>query len=334
MPARKTESRIPANCQAADLGEAVVAPDGRCALVSFITSPLALNRENGYIVFVTDAGLSTEAESFEWTFTENGGAPSTQTTQFGEIAYQPQSTGALDLKVRILDAGNNEQVSVALRQYIVTLNPVLEALISDAGDQPGPAITNPDVVRELVNDHSLYYQAVSLQSPEEGDAFQHFLFSMAFDGALQRTPAQRKQHVENLALALNSQVTDFAALLAEGVGVCAVRLGLVAMTTGTGGGGSTPLLDWTELPDLPNKRDFADEQLCRAVAELGDDARIDLFSLTRFPKSNITVCGRIIEALRDRYFSGTTFNDVLTGMSGARAQWIVRSYREGPLARS
>jgi hypothetical protein len=90
MPARKTESRIPANFQAADLGEAVVAPDGRCALVSFITSPLAVNRENTYIVFVTDAAVSTEAESFEWMFTENAGAPSTQTTQFGEIAYQPQ----------------------------------------------------------------------------------------------------------------------------------------------------------------------------------------------------------------------------------------------------
>jgi len=334
MPVRKTESRIPASLQASDLGQAITANDGRCALVSFITSPLAINRENVYVLFVTEAGLASKADSFEWAFTENDGAPSTQTTQLGEIAYQPQSTGALDLKVRILDAGNNEQASLALRQYIVTLNPVLEALISDAGDQPGPGITNPDVVRELVNDYSLYYQAVSLQSPEEGDAFQGFLFSMVFDGALQRTPAQRKQHVENLALALNSQATDFAALLAEGVGVCAVRLGLLAMTAGPSGGGSTPLLDWTELPDLPNKRDFADEQLCQAVAELGDDARIDLFNLTRFPKSNITACGRIVEALRDRYFSGTSFNDALTGISGARAQWIVRSYREGPLTRS
>ncbi|SRR6266496_437426 len=334
MPARKTESRIPANCQAADLGEAVVAPDGRCALVSFITSPLALNRENGYIVFVTDAGLSTEAESFEWTFTENGGAPSTQTTQFGEIAYQPQSTGALDLKVRILDAGNNEQASLTLTQYVGTLQPQLEALISSASDEPGPGVGNPDVVRELVNDYSVYYQAVSLQSPEEDDAFQHFLFSMVFDGALQRTPGGRRQHIENLAVALNNETGDFAALIVDGVGVCGIRLALLAMTTKNGGGGSTPLISWTELPDVANKRDFADEQLCQAVAELGEDARIDLFNMARFPKSNITACGRIVEALRDRYFSGTTFSDVVTGMSGTRAQWIVRHYREGPLSRS
>jgi hypothetical protein len=54
----------------------------------------------------------------------------------------------------------------------------------------------------------------------------------------------------------------------------------------------------------------------------------------RFPKSNITLCGRLLEALRNRYFSGTNFNDVLTGMSGTRAHWITRHYLEGPLVRS
>jgi hypothetical protein len=35
VPVRKTENRLPPNFQAADFGETVVAPDGRCALVSF-----------------------------------------------------------------------------------------------------------------------------------------------------------------------------------------------------------------------------------------------------------------------------------------------------------
>jgi hypothetical protein len=74
--------------------------------------------------------------------------------------------------------------------------------------------------------------------------------------------------------------------------------------------------------------------LCQAVAGLDENARIDLFNIARFPKSNITACGRIVESLRDRYFAGTNFSDVLTGMSGTRAQWIVRHYREGPLSRS
>ena len=43
MTVRKTESRIPANFQASDLGEASVAADGRCALTSFVTSPLVVS---------------------------------------------------------------------------------------------------------------------------------------------------------------------------------------------------------------------------------------------------------------------------------------------------
>ena len=58
MSVRKTESRIPANFQATDFGEAVVAPDGRCALVSFITAPVLVDRENVnvYVLFVTERG--------------------------------------------------------------------------------------------------------------------------------------------------------------------------------------------------------------------------------------------------------------------------------------
>src|SRR5205823_8413173 len=99
MPVRKTESRIPADLQASDLGEAVTSVDGRCTLLSYITSPLASSRENVYVLFVTDTGLAAGAQSFEWTFTENGGAPNTQTTQNGEVSYRPQAIGKLDVEM-------------------------------------------------------------------------------------------------------------------------------------------------------------------------------------------------------------------------------------------
>ena len=334
MPVRKTETRIPLGAAASDLGEASVAADGRCALVSFITSPLVVNRENTYVVFVTDAGLAAQAQSFEWSFSENGGSASTQSTQVGEAVYSPQDTGSLSVTVRILDSSNNEQANLSLTQDIAPLNPILEGLIVSAGDQPGPGVGNPDVVRELVNDYSVYYQGVNLQTPEPGNSFLHFLFSMVFDGAQQRKPDQRKQHVDDLAGALNDQTTDFASLIAEGAGVSAVRLPLLAMTAGVAGAGSPASLTWTELPDVPAQHDSAEVQLCQAVAGLDENVRIDLFTLARFPKSNITACGRMVEGLRDHYFAGTSFSDVLTGMSGTRAQWIVRHYREGPLSRS
>lgn len=331
---RKTESRLPSNFQAADFGEAVVAPDGRWALVSFITSPLAADRENVYVVFVTDAGLAATAQSFEWRFTENRTEPTIQTTQHGEISYLPQTPGNLAVTVRILGEDNSEQAVITLAQDVVRPNPILENLISDASNEPGPGVANPDVARELVNNYSSYYQGVTLQTSEAGDVFQEFVFSMVFAGALKRTAVQRNQHTDKVARSLNSQGTDFATLAAQGVGVSAIRLPLLAMTMQQAPGNPTPLIDWTELPELSSKRALADEQLREKLAALDEAARIDLFNLARFPKSNITRCAHVLEALRDRYFTGTNFNDVVTGMSGTRAERIIRHYQEGPLLRS
>ena len=330
MPVRKTESRIPANLQAPDLGQAVASADGRCSLVSFVTSPIVVNRESIYVVFVTDATLAAVAQSFEWTFTEDGGAPSTQTIQEGEASYLPQAAGSVHVAVRILGAGNSEEASLALDQDIVPLNGELESLIEDAQDEAGPGVTNPEIARELVNEHNPYYQAVAPQTPESGAGFKNFLFNFVFDGALQRGATRRKTHLGRLAASLNSGEEDFLTLTAEGAGVCGIRLPLLAMTFGN----PAPLLPWTELPEPSTQRAVAEEQLRQTLAALDEPKRIDLFNVARFPKSNIAQCGHIIEALRDRYFSGTSFDDVLAGMSGTRAHWITRHFREGPLKKS
>jgi hypothetical protein len=64
-------------------------------MVSFITSPLAVGRENRYVVFVTDASLAANAESYEWTFTQGEDPPNTSTTSGGEIAFTPAGNGSL-----------------------------------------------------------------------------------------------------------------------------------------------------------------------------------------------------------------------------------------------
>lgn len=331
MVVRKTESRIPANFQASDLGEAVAAANGRCTLVSFLTAPVVVNRENCYVVFVSDSSLAAIAQSYEWTFKENGDVTKTETTEFGEIAYQPSTLGTLSLTVRILDAGNIEQANLVLEQEIILPSAELEALITDAQNKPGPGAANPDVLRELVNEHSLYYQAVQLKTPEAGDGFKRFTFSVVFNNALQHPVEQRKQHMEQLALILNEESPEFVSLAAQSTGVCGIRLAMLAMTLPESADNPSTLLNWTELPEAANQRALADEQLQQTLAALNESARIDLFNIARFPKSNIHQCGHILETLRDRYFAGKNFDDVLTGMSGTRAYWITRHYREGPL---
>jgi hypothetical protein len=327
MTVRKTETRLPSNLQAPDLGEASVAADGRAALISFVTTPLVVTRENVYVVFVTDATLGTNAETFEWSFTEGTASPQVQTTEHGETSYTPSSEGTVGVTVRILDGSSTEQAKLSLSQEVVAINAELEGLIADAQNQPGPGVANPEVARELINDHNPYYQNVVMQAPEAGNAFQQFLFSIVFDGALQRPMADRKQHLADLADSLNNGGADFATLAGKRSGVAGVQLPLLAMTLPS-------MLDFTELPEPLDERALAQEQLRQSLSELDEEKRLDLFNLVRFPKTNIAQCARILEALRDRYFPGTNFNDVLTGMSGVRAQFITRQFTEGPIIRS
>jgi hypothetical protein len=101
MVVRKTETRIPANFHAADLGQSIAAANGRCTLVSFTTAPIVVRRENVYILFVTDVLLAATAQSYEWTFKENNAIAKITTTPHGGVSYQPQTLRMLSLSLRI-----------------------------------------------------------------------------------------------------------------------------------------------------------------------------------------------------------------------------------------
>ncbi len=332
MPVRKTESRIPANFQASDLGEAIAAADGSCSLVSFVTSPITVGRENTYVVFVTDPTLAGKSHTFEWTFTENEGNPESHITQFGEISYKPKSVCNLNVTVRILDAANSELAKQSLNQTVWPLSRQFELFILLEEAKVGPSMGNLDVGRELINDYSPYYQSITLKSPEDGDGFQSFIFGLARNGALQ-PPMLRKKHIDQLASSLNGNIYDLPNLITPGVGICAIRLSLLAMTLPEASISANTHLKWTELPEVRDKLSLAEVELNKSFADLDQSIRLDLFNLLRFPKSNITQCGRIIENLRDRYFPGINFNDVMTGMKGVREQRIIKHFRLGPLQR-
>jgi hypothetical protein len=312
-----------------DLGEAVVATDGRCAVVSFLTSPLAAGHGNTYVVFVTDAGLAGTVKSFEWTFDEDGAFPLIQSTDVGETTYQTSNIGNLTLTVRLLDASDAELASISIIQEIGQLNPSLETQISAATEQPGAGAANLEVTREVINDYYTYYQGVKLKNPEPDDAFKRFVCSYLFNGTLKNTPDQRKDNFTTLSAALDSNADAFSIATATGVGVCDIRLALLAMVYPAG----ASLLPWTEIPEPTDQHALADEQLRQKLAALNDNDRIDLLNIARFPKTNITWCAGIIEALRDKYFAGTGFKDVATGMSGTRSHWIDKHYSKGPIAK-
>lgn len=328
MAVRKTESRIPSGLQPGDLGEVTISPDGHCILVSFITAPLAVNRENIYVVFVTDNGLAASVSSFEWTFTLAAQPPDMTTTGFGQQSYTPAAEGSLEVKVRLLDGGNSELATLSLTQQVGPLNEELETMITEAANNPGAGMGNPDVLRELVNDHNPYYMNVPLQTPEAGEGFSQYLFSTVTDGALETNAEKRKSRLEEVAASINDSSTDFASNIGAGLGVAKVRMTLLTMLLPP-----TPV-PFTELPEANAENAAADEQLRQQIAGMSDDDKIDLFNRVRFPKSNIIICGKLLEALRDKFFAGVKFDDVLQKMSGAMADWITLNYNKGPLHRN
>jgi hypothetical protein len=329
MGVRKTETRLPAGLTAADLGESVISPDGRCCLISFNTAPLAASRPNSYMVFVTDAGLAATVESYQWSITEDGFEPYSETTTVGEFTYLPVNAGNLGIDVQLLDGSDKVLASLSMSQELGGLNPTIEDSIAAAAGQAGPGAGNPDVLRELVNEYYTYYQGVHLKTPEADDSFKRFVCGVLFDGVLKYPAAKRKDINNEIAATLTDNPAAFSTAAGNAVGPAALRLAVLAMNYPVG----SPLLPWTELPDGGSANALADELLRQKLDALAEDNKIDLVNIARFPKTNIAFCAAIIENLRDKYFAGASFKDVLTGMNGTREHWITKHYTTGPIAK-
>jgi hypothetical protein len=330
MPVRKTESRLPASMTPSDLGESVTSSDGKYALVSFLTSPLPPGRPNTYVLFVTDNALAGSIKSFKWDITEDGTLGFSQTTDVGEIAYQTNNIGNIDVSVRLLDNTDAVVGRISLIQEIGPLYPALESEIADAVEKDGPGAANLDAVRGIFNDFRIYYLDVKPTIPESDDSFQRFIGGIIFRGGLKSDPDERASDFTQLADALDNNPDAFPIEAAPGIGTCAIRLALLAMNHPSG----SPLLPWTELPEPSDQNAMADEQLRQKLKDFSDDDKVDLLNLSRFPKTNISLCAKIIENLRDKYFAGASFKDVMTGMDGTRGHWIMKHYLKGPIKTS
>jgi hypothetical protein len=323
MPVRKTESRIPTTFQPADLGEAFVMADNRAALIAYSSSPIATQRLNTYVVMVTNPALATQVQRFTWTFRLNA-TETTQTTDFGVVEYIPNATGTLVITVALVGT----PVTLALTQQVTALNPALETLITEAGNRVGPTIANPEVARELVNQYCRYYGGgLTLTPPEAGDGFQKIVFNYTYKGAETRTPAQRKQHLDRLAETLNNHTGNFGTEALDGAGVCEIKLPLLAMIVP-----ENPIA-WTELPVNATRQAAVRLEIMTRFNALSENVKIELYNLVRFPKSNVKMCGKVLETLRNRYHSGVNFNDVLTRGGGVISTALDVQFRNGPIAR-
>lgn len=325
MPTRKTEQRLPASVTAADLGQAE--GDAVAALISYHSSPIVKERLQTYVVFVLDAGMQANAESYRW---QIGG--DTVTTEQGVLEYSHPAEGDAQISVEIRDGASTVLKTLSLTQTVIPLNAELEALINTA-DEVTPTAADPETSRELVNDVRVYIDEMAPRALDSDSSLNKLLFCIAYAEAMLVPPTERAEQTARLAATLGEGSGEsFAEQAKQGIGLCQVRPAILAMYRSATPGGSDWLIARREFPNNADERDTIQTELNTALAALDEAQRIDLFNLLRFPKSNLAMAMQLLEAMRNQYYPGQNLPSILADED--KAKTLISQYKEGPFALS
>lgn len=319
---RKTEKRLPFNYSPADLGQAVssgVSPGGGYHLISYLTSPVAKGSFNDYVVFVTDG--ATEPDHYLWTFQciyTKQTYISKEITQEGLYQFQiPTDAERLEVKVEMCDMLGTVLVTLVMEQATIESFAVVDALM-----QPhAPTVTDiskfvdaghPDTTREIFDNFRIYIEEAAFK---EADTLMQtggaegippaFLASIAYKEAIFR-PYQftwsrpylameltRSYELEEAAEEINGVLgSSLITHLDNTFGVCQISLTTLAMHLG--------LITLRELPSTGREailKNIADDY---KVTIADTDKETDLYNLLRFPKTNILMCAKILNSLKNR----------------------------------
>lgn len=317
---RKTEKRLPFNYSAADMGQAVsngVTPGGEYHLVSYLTSPVAKGSYNDYVVFVTKG--ATEPEYYLWSFQcvyTKKAYITKEITQEGLFQFQiPTDAEKLEVKVELCNVFGTVLVTLVMEQVTIDSFAVVEALMKPSA----PAVTdinkfvdagNPETTREIFDNFRIYIEEAAFSEADKLMAGAEgippaFLASVVYKEAIFR-PYQfswsrpylaaeitRSYELEEAAEELNGVWgAGLIKHLDNTLGVCQISLATAAMHLG--------LTTLRELPATGRDvviKNIADDYMATIA---GKDAETDLYNLLRFPRTNILVCTKILNSLKNR----------------------------------
>ncbi|MDF2906100.1 MAG: hypothetical protein K0R34_1421 [Herbinix sp.] len=319
---RKTEKRLPTNYSAEDLGQAVskgVSPGGEYHLVSYLTSPIAKGSFNDYVVFVTDG--ATEPDHYIWTFQciyTNRVYIFKQKTEEGMFQFQiPTDAKRLEVKVELCDLLDTVLTTLVMEQSIIESFAVVDALM-----QPhDPTATNtsklvdaghPDTTREIFDNFRIYIEEAAFK---EADRLMQnggaegippaFLAAIVYKEVIYR-PYQftwsrpylameltRNYELEEAAEEINGVLgSSLITHIDNTFGVCQISLATLAMHLGL-----ILLKELTSTGREAVRKEIADAY---KTSVAGTDNETDLYNLLRFPKTNILMCTKILNSLKNR----------------------------------
>ncbi len=328
MPVRKTESTLPFNLTADDLGQNQPASDGKSVLISFLSSPVVTNRLQQYVIFVTDSGQAGNVHDYKWNF-DNAGNGSTQTTINGYAEYTPEDTGSLAVQVELRNNSGGVISTITLQQEVVAPNPELEALIT-ATDSSTPVAANPDISREIINDYRAYIDSSYARNIDPNSSANRLLFSLSYQGIMSIPKTIRIRNLNRLANALHAgDNSEFIEQAAKGVGLCNLRPHIMAMYITDNGGTVLPKLI---MANNQKERKEQEVALTNNLAGISIIKLIDLFNVLRFPKSNIQHCKLLLDELKSEFYSSNSFEELCDDRS--KCIEFITQFKEGPFQTS
>lgn len=322
MTIRLTESRIPQGFSAGDLGEAAVdnAEQVKFALVSYLTSPIALGSTNHYVVLVQGEGPENSSNiTYQWTLSPGqSGETEQEATAEGAFRLDASRIGNFVITVNVMK-GDTEVAVLSLAQRVVEPNSGLEQLIAGTGmlkhlgldSSIGSLGGKPRASRELINDLRRYVlDAVNKPETDSNttvgvDLPARFLAAVVYAEICRVDAAGfmgREAELEAAAAELNGDFSLARGLagMKNALGVCQIKPQTLAMVVGPDL--ESTYTEWVDLPVEFERRSATNERIENNLNKLdhSKDVKLDLFNLLRFPKSNILMCARLLRKLATR----------------------------------
>jgi hypothetical protein len=321
MAVQKTESRLPVLVGSPDeLG--LVFLNGTNLIVSYLQHPIQ-NREQHYVVF-PDASLLANVTKFSWK-TDNNGIPLDKDSTSGAFSFTPKKVGDLKIQLDLKDSSNAVLGHIEFAQVVFPTDEILERVIDSPGTNT-PEAAHPETTREIVNDLADFVEDMVPRIIM--DEFNRLILAIAYSATLEIKASTRNSRINEASKLLNSnRPNEWVTNINTGMGVCNIRPLLAAMFVEKTAGAT--YLPFTELPEKDKDKRVVLKQLADDFNLSTEDEKIDLHNRLRFPKSNLTICKQLFEALQAHYFPGETLTQILTDKT--KATQLIDQFLSGPL---
>ncbi len=328
MTINTTETRLPYGYTKDDLGEAVSILSDAIVLISYQTSPLVVNYEQTYVLFITDPYLPEMIDHIEWSVYIAADRSDTHAVDFTHISDTCirlfiEETGVLIISTEIFytDPGAPNDILTLSQKVKTNFLEMIPKVNDDYCSFGTPTTTN-----YLVDNYLRYLSRLTYSAGNSYGELRFFIASLIYTTLLQNKNTFTEPYVNSI---LNFSSQDFT----EGVGLEQLRpyllLYLFGEITTDPETSFPPLYDElityskTDLNQTTVTTLFTNE-----YNKLSDEQKIDFYNLLRFPATCLTICRDYLAFLKDKFYPAYTFKICFD--TPAKRNALINQFYMGP----